>query len=239
MDKAGGIGVIAKRLVEGNYVDPSTLTCTGNTFGEEAAKAVETPGQKVIHQIGHPVKPTGGIAILHGTLAPDGCVIKLSGHNKRRHVGPARVFEKEEDAIVAVNEGKINPNDVMLIRYEGPKGGPGMREMLLVTSAVVGAGLGDTVALLTDGRFSGATHGFMAAHIAPEAHVGGPVAAVREGDIIDIDVDAGVINLNIPPEEFALRMASFKTPAPKYKTGVFAKYVTLVGSSATGAVTGA
>ena len=238
VDKAGGIGVIAKRLVEGNYVDPSTLTCTGHTFGEEAAKAVETPGQQVIHQIGNPVKPTGGIAILHGSLAPDGCVIKLSGHNKRKHVGPARVFEKEEDAIVAVNDGKINPNDVMLIRYEGPKGGPGMREMLLVTSAVVGAGLGDTVALLTDGRFSGATHGLMAAHIAPEAYDGGPVAAVREGDIIDIDVDAGTINLNVPADEIAKRMAVWKTPAPKYKTGVFAKYVTLVGSSAQGAVTG-
>ncbi|HYA17523.1 MAG TPA: dihydroxy-acid dehydratase, partial [Bryobacteraceae bacterium] len=239
VDKAGGIGVIAKRLVEGNYVDPSTLTCTGHTFGEEAAKAVETPGQKVIHQLDHPVKPTGGIAILHGSLAPDGCVIKLSGHNKRKHVGPARVFEKEEDAIVAVNGGQINPNDVILIRYEGPKGGPGMREMLLVTSAVIGAGLGDTVALLTDGRFSGATHGFMAAHIAPEAHVGGPIAAVREGDTIDIDVDAGTINIDVPAEEIAERMATWKTPEPKYKTGVFAKYVALVGSSAQGAVTGA
>jgi dihydroxy-acid dehydratase len=238
VDKAGGIGVIAKRLADGKYVDPSALTCTGHTIGEEAAKAVETPGQQVIHQLGHPVKPTGGIAILHGSLAPDGCVIKLSGHNKRKHVGPARVFEKEEDAIVAVNEGKINPNDVMLIRYEGPKGGPGMREMLLVTSAVIGVGLGDTVALLTDGRFSGATHGFMAAHIAPEAYSGGPVAAVHEGDIIDIDVDAGVINLNISADEFAKRMAAWTVPAPKYKTGVFSKYVKLVGSAATGAVTG-
>jgi dihydroxy-acid dehydratase len=237
VDNAGGIGVIAQRLVEGNYVDPSALTCTGNTLGEEAAKAVETPGQKVIRPLSDPVKPTGGLAILRGSLAPDGCVIKLSGHNKRKHVGPARVFEREEDAIVAVNEGKINPNDVILIRYEGPKGGPGMREMLLVTSAVVGAGLGDSVALLTDGRFSGATHGFMAAHIAPEAFSGGPVAAAREGDTIDIDVDAGTINLNIAPEEFASRMAAWKVPEPRYKTGVFAKYVKLVGTASKGAVT--
>jgi dihydroxy-acid dehydratase len=164
-------------------------------------------------------------------------VIKLSGHNKRKHVGPARIFEREEDAIVAVNDGKINPNDVMLIRYEGPRGGPGMREMLLVTSAVVGAGLGDSVALLTDGRFSGATHGFMAAHIAPEAFAGGPVAAAREGDIIDIDVDAGTINLNISKEEMASRMANWKEPEPRYKTGVFAKYVKLVGSASEGAIT--
>ena len=237
VDNAGGIGVIAQRLVEGNYVDSSALTCTGNTFGEEAARAVETPGQKVIRPLSDPLKPTGGLAILRGSLAPDGCVIKLSGHNKRKHVGPARVFEREEDAIVAVNEGKINPNDVILIRYEGPKGGPGMREMLLVTSAVVGAGLGDSVALLTDGRFSGATHGFMAAHIAPEAFSGGPVAAAREGDTIDIDVDAGTINLNIAPEEFASRMASWKAPEPRYKTGVFAKYVKLVGTASEGAVT--
>ncbi|HWE48348.1 MAG TPA: dihydroxy-acid dehydratase [Bryobacteraceae bacterium] len=237
VDKAGGIGVIAKRLVDGNYVDSSTLTCTGNTFGEEAAKAVETPGQQVIHALSDPVKPTGGLAILRGSLAPDGCVIKLSGHNKRKHVGPARIFEREEDAIVAVNEGKINPNDVMLIRYEGPRGGPGMREMLLVTSAVIGAGLGDSVALLTDGRFSGATHGFMAAHIAPEAFCGGPVAAAHEGDTIDIDVDAGVINLNISPDEVTRRMAAWKAPEPRYKTGVFAKYVKLVGSASEGAVT--
>ncbi len=237
VDKAGGIGVIAQRLVDGKFVDPSTLTCTGHTFGEEAAKSVETPGQKVIHQLNDPVKPTGGLAILRGSLAPDGCVIKLSGHNKRKHVGPARVFEREEDAIVAVNDGKINPNDVMLIRYEGPRGGPGMREMLLVTSAVVGAGLGDTVALLTVGRFSGASLGLMAAHIAPEAFSGGPVAAAREGDIIDIDVDAGTINLNISAGEMASRMASWKAPEPRYKTGVFAKYVKLVGSASEGAVT--
>lgn len=237
VDNAGGIPVIAQRLVDGRFVDPSAMTCTGLTFGEEAAKAVETPGQLVITPLDRPMKPTGGLAILRGTLAPDGCVIKLSGHNKRKHTGPARVFEREEDAIVAVNDGKINPNDVMVIRYEGPKGGPGMREMLLVTSAVIGAGLGDTVTLLTDGRFSGATRGFMAAHIAPEAFSGGPIAAVHEGDIIDIDVDAGTLNLEVSPEEVSRRMAGWRTPEARYKTGVFAKYVKLVGSASEGAIT--
>jgi len=237
VDRAGGIGVIAKRLAEGNYADSSALTCTGHTFGEEAAKAVETPGQQVILPLDKPLKPTGGLAILRGTLAPDSCVIKLSGHNKRKHVGPARVFDREEDAIVAVNGGQIKPNDVIVIRYEGPRGGPGMREMLLVTSAVVGAGLGDSVALLTDGRFSGATHGFMAAHITPEAFVGGPIAALREGETIDIDVDAGTINFDVPAEEIRRRLAQWKAPEPRYKTGVFAKYVALVGSASEGAVT--
>ncbi len=237
VDRAGGIGVIAKRLAEGNYVDTSALTCTGHTFGEEAAKAVETPGQDVILPLNKPLKPTGGLAILRGSLAPDSCVIKLSGHNKRKHVGPARVFEREEDALAAVNGGKIQPNDVMVIRYEGPKGGPGMREMLLVTAAVQGAGLGDTVTLLTDGRFSGATHGFMIAHITPEAFEGGPIAAVHEGDIIDVDVDAGTLNMNVPADEIARRLSTWKAPAARYKTGVFAKYAALVGSASEGAVT--
>ena len=237
VDRAGGIGVIAKRLAEGKYVDTSVLTCTGKTFGEEAAKAVETPGQDVILPLDKPLKPTGGLAILRGSLAPNSCVIKLSGHNKRKHVGPARVFEREEDALAAVNHGKIMPNDVMVIRYEGPKGGPGMREMLLVTAAVQGAGLGDTVTLLTDGRFSGATHGFMIAHITPEAFEGGPIAAVHEGDIIDVDVDAGTLNMNVPADEIARRLSTFKAPAARYKTGVFAKYVALVGSASEGAVT--
>ena len=235
--KAGGIGVIAQRLVQGKYVDTSALTCTGETFGTEAAKAVEAPGQEVIHQIGKPVKPTGGLAILRGSLAPDACVIKMSGHNKRKHVGPARVFDREEDAMKAVMEGHIKPNDVIVIRYEGPRGGPGMREMLGVTSAVIGAGLGDTVALLTDGRFSGATHGFMIAHIAPEAQVGGPIAAVHEGDQITVDVDGGQLNLDVPAEEIARRMSKWKAPEARYKTGVFAKYVALVGSASEGAVT--
>jgi dihydroxy-acid dehydratase len=237
VDRAGGIGVIAKRLAEGNYADTSALTCTGHTFGEEAAKAVETPGQDVILPLNKPLKPTGGLAILRGSLAPDSCVIKLSGHNKRKHVGPARVFEREEDALAAVNGGKIQPNDVMVIRYEGPKGGPGMREMLLVTAAVQGAGLGDTVTLLTDGRFSGATHGFMIAHITPEAFEGGPIAAVHEGDIIDVDVDAGALNMNVPADEIARRLSTWRPPAARYKTGVFAKYAALVGSASEGAVT--
>jgi dihydroxy-acid dehydratase len=237
VDKAGGIPVIAHRLVQGKYVDESALTCTGHTFGEEAAKAVETPGQQVIRPLNNPLKSTGGIAILRGTLAPDSCVIKLSGHNKRKHSGPARVFDREEDAMAAVTHGKINPNDVIVIRYEGPRGGPGMREMLGVTSAVIGAGLGDSVALITDGRFSGATHGFMVAHIAPEAYLGGPIAAVREGDTIVIDVDAGAMNLALPADEIARRLAAWKAPEPRYKTGVFAKYVKLVGSASEGAVT--
>jgi dihydroxy-acid dehydratase len=237
VDKAGGIGVIAKRLVEGNYVDPTAVTCTGETLGYEASQAVETPGQLVIRPLDKPLKPTGGIAILRGTLAPEACVIKLSGHNKRRHSGPARVFDREEDAMAAVTHGKIKPNDVIVIRYEGPRGGPGMREMLGVTSAVIGAGLGDSVALITDGRFSGATHGFMVAHISPEAFLGGPIAAVREGDTITIDVDAGTMNLDLPAEEIASRLAAWKAPTSRYKTGVFAKYVALVGSASEGAVT--
>ena len=176
VDKAGGIGVIAQRLVEGKYVDGSAVTITGRTFAEEAADARETPGQEVIRPLNQPLKPRGGIAILRGNLAPEGCVIKLAGHDKKVHQGPARVFEREEDAMQAVMEGKIKAGDVVVIRYEGPRGGPGMREMLGVTGAIVGAGLSDSVALVTDGRFSGATHGFMIAHVAPEAFNGGPIA---------------------------------------------------------------
>ena len=237
VDKAGGIPVIAQRLVEGKYVDGSVQTVTGHTFADEAAKAVETPGQKVIHPLDKPIKPTGGIAILRGTLAPEGCVIKLSGHKRRKHTGPARVFNREEDAMEAVTHGRIKPNDVIVIRYEGPRGGPGMREMLGVTSAIQGAGLGDSVALMTDGRFSGATHGFMIAHIAPEAVAGGPIAAVEEGDAIDIDVDAGTLNLEVPAEEIARRMKTWKAPAPRYTSGVFGKYIALVGSASEGAIT--
>jgi len=237
VDKAGGIPVIAQRLVEGKYVDGSAQTVTGHTFAEEAAKAVETPGQQVIHPLNKPIKPTGGIAILRGTLAPEGCVIKLSGHKRRKHTGPARVFNREEDAMDAVTHGGIKPNDVIVIRYEGPRGGPGMREMLGVTGAIQGAGLGDTVALMTDGRFSGATHGFMIAHIAPEAVAGGPIAAVEEGDTIDIDVDAGTLNLEVPAEEIARRLKNWKAPAPRYTSGVFGKYIALVGSASEGAIT--
>ncbi len=237
VDKAGGIPVIAKRMVEGHYVDPSAITCTGRTFGEEAAEAVETPGQQVIRPLSDPLKATGGLAILRGSLAPEGCVIKLAGHSKRTHHGPARVFNREEDAMAAVQGGKINAGDVVVIRYEGPRGGPGMREMLGVTGAIVGVGLSDTVALLTDGRFSGATHGFMIAHVSPEAANGGPIAAVAEGDMILVDVDAGVLNLEVAPEELHRRLAAWESPSPRYKSGVFAKYTALVGSASEGAVT--
>ena len=237
VDKAGGIPVIAKRLVEGNFVDSSAITVTGRTFGEEAADAHETPGQEVVLPLDKVLKPRGGMAILRGSLAPEGCVIKLAGHDKKLHKGPARVFEREEDAMHAVIEGKINAGDVVVIRYEGPRGGPGMREMLGVTGAIVGAGLSDSVALLTDGRFSGATHGFMIAHVAPEAFNGGPIAFVHEGDTITVDADRGVLDLDVAPEELAKRKAAWKAPAPRYKTGVFAKYCALVSSASEGAVT--
>ncbi|MFN0167509.1 MAG: dihydroxy-acid dehydratase [Bryobacteraceae bacterium] len=237
VDKAGGIPVIVKRLVDGGLVDGSQMTVTGRTLAEEAAEAKETPGQQVIHSLDKPIKPFGGIAILRGNLAPEGCVIKLSGHNKKKHVGPARLFNREEDAMAAVTEGKINAGDVIVIRYEGPKGGPGMREMLGVTGAIVGAGLGDSVALVTDGRFSGATHGFMIAHVAPEAAVGGPIAALAEGDTVTVDAEAGVLNMEVPAEVVAGRMAKWKAPEPRYRTGVMAKYVALVGSASEGALT--
>jgi dihydroxy-acid dehydratase len=237
VDKAGGIPVIAKRLVEGKFVDESAVTVTGRTFGEEAADAHETPGQEVVLPLDKVLKPRGGLAILHGSLAPEGCVIKLAGHDKKVHKGPARVFDREEDAMQAVTQGKINAGDVVVIRYEGPRGGPGMREMLGVTGAIVGAGLSDSVALLTDGRFSGATHGFMIAHVAPEAFNGGPIALVHEGDTITVDADRGVLDLDITPEELAKRQAAWKAPAPRYTTGVFAKYSALVASASEGAVT--
>ena len=237
IDKAGGITVIAKRLADGGYVDTSALTCTGRTFGEEAAEALETPGQEVIHSLDNPIKPTGGLGILRGSLAPEGCVIKLSGHKRKHHQGPARVFDREEDAMAAVTEGRIQPNDVVVIRYEGPRGGPGMREMLGVTGAIVGAGLSEQVCLITDGRFSGATHGFMIAHVAPEAFNGGPIAALQEGDTITVDVDACTVNIEVPAAEIARRLESWAAPEARYKTGVFAKYVKLVGSASEGAVT--
>ncbi len=237
VDKAGGIPVIAKRLVDGGYVDGTQMTCTGKTYAEEAGKAVETAGQEVIHPLDKPIKPVGGLGILRGSLAPEGCVIKLSGHTKKLHRGPARLFDREEDAMAAVTRGEIKPNDVVIIRYEGPRGGPGMREMLGVTGAIVGAGLSDTVALVTDGRFSGATHGFMIAHVAPEAAVGGPIAAVEEGDTIVIDVETSVLDVDVPAETLKARLAKWKAPRPRYATGVFAKYSALVSSASEGAVT--
>jgi len=235
--KAGGIGVIAKRLVDGGLVDGSQMTVTGRTFAAEAAESKETPGQEVIHQLNDPKKPTGGLGVLRGNLAPEGCIIKLSGHNRTLHKGPARLFDREEDAMAAVTGGKIKAGDVIIIRYEGPRGGPGMREMLGVTGAVVGAGLSDSVALVTDGRFSGATFGFMIAHVAPEAYNGGPIAAVAEGDVVTIDVAKGKLEMDVPDAEIQRRMASWKAPAPRYTTGVFAKYSALVSSASEGAVT--
>jgi dihydroxy-acid dehydratase len=225
-------------MVDGGYAHKDTMTVTGRTFGAEAAEAKETAGQDVIRALDNPIKKTGGLVILKGNLAPEGCVIKVAGTNRKEHKGPARVFDREEDAMAAVTGGKIKAGDVLVIRYEGPRGGPGMREMLGVTGAIVGAGLGEEVALMTDGRFSGATRGFMVGHVAPEAAVGGPIAAVNEGDIITINTETSSIEVALSPEQVTERMKSWKPPALKYATGVFQKYVKLVGSAAQGAVTG-
>ena len=237
VDKAGGWGVVAQRLSQGGYAHDGALTVTGRTFGEEAADAKETPGQPVIHALSNPIKASGGLVILKGNLAPEGGVIKVTGIDRKSHRGPARVFDSEEAAMSAVTGGKIQAGDVLVIRYEGPRGGPGMREMLGVTSAIVGVGLSDSVALLTDGRFSGATRGFMVGHIAPEAANGGAIAAVHEGDSILLDIEHRKIELEIPAEELASRLKAWKAPELKYKTGVFRKYVDAVGSAAQGAVT--
>ncbi len=237
VDKAGGIPVIAKRLHDGGFIDSSAMTITGQTLSEQMPSVHETPGQDVIRQLDNPIKKSGGLVILKGSLAPEGCVIKVTGLNRSVQTGPARVFDSEEEAMKAVLTGEIKAGDVMVIRYEGPRGGPGMREMLGVTSAIVGEGLSESVALVTDGRFSGATRGFMVGHVAPEAAVGGPIAAVREGDMITIDVQARRISLDIPLEELHNRLASFSRPVPRYTSGVMAKYVALVGSASDGAVT--
>ncbi|MDX2154319.1 MAG: dihydroxy-acid dehydratase [Bryobacteraceae bacterium] len=237
VDKAGGIPVIAQRLVQGGYIDPGALTITGRTIGEEAAEAKETPGQEVIHPLSNPIKASGGLVILKGNLAPEGCVIKVTGIDRKLHTGPARVFNCEEEAMAAVTAGSIKAGDVVVIRYEGPRGGPGMREMLGVTSAIMGAGLGDSVALMTDGRFSGATRGFMVGHVAPEAANGGPIAAVAEGDVIAIDIANRKIDVALTPEQFKERFAKWTAPAPRYRTGVFAKYTALVESASEGAIT--
>ena len=234
---AGGVGLLAKRLKDAGVLNEGAMTVTGRTVGEEADAAEETEGQEVIRPLDDPLKPTGGIVILRGTLAPDGCVVKMAGHERTHHRGPARVFESEEDAFAAVKESRIVADDVVVIRNEGPSGGPGMREMLQVTAALVGEGLGDSVALLTDGRFSGATHGLMAGHVAPEAPRGGPIAAVREGDEIVFDVDARRLDLDVPAEEIERRLAAYEPPPPAYTTGVMAKYARSVSSAALGAVT--
>ena len=235
--KAGGIGIIGKRLLEGGFAHPDAITVSGKTFREEFQDVQETPGQDVIRQLDNPIKKSGGIVIMRGSLAPEGCVIKVTGLNRTSQTGPARVFDTEEEAHAAVMGHKIQPGDIVVIRYEGPRGGPGMREMLGVTSAIVGEGLSDSVALVTDGRFSGATRGFMVGHVAPEAAVGGPIAAVREGDSITIDIATRQVTLDIPAEELQARLAAFVRPAPKYTSGVMAKYVALVGSASEGAMT--
>ncbi len=235
--RAGGIPVLARRLVDGGYADSSAVTITGRTLGEEAAEAKETPGQEVIRPLSNPIKASGGLVILRGTLAPDGAVIKVTGIDRKRHDGPARVFDCEEAAMDAVTHGRIRAGDVVVIRYEGPRGGPGMREMLGVTGAIVGAGLSDSVALVTDGRFSGATRGFMIGHAAPEAARGGPLAAVRDGDPITIDIGERRIDLAVPPAILKERLAQWSAPPPRYRAGVFAKYAASVSSASDGAIT--
>ena len=234
---AGGIQLVAKRLIDAGLIHGDTITVTGKTLAEAAEMTKETAGQEVVRAVNDPLKATGGLVILKGNLAPEGCVVKVAGHERMIHRGPARVFDREEDAFAAVQGGKIKDNDVVVIRYEGPKGGPGMREMLGVTAALVGAGLGDTVALLTDGRFSGATHGLMAGHVAPEAAHGGPIAALRDGDSIFFDVKARRLDVEISEQELQLRLSTWKAPEPRYKTGVMAKYAKLVSSASEGAVT--
>jgi dihydroxy-acid dehydratase len=235
---AGGSALVARRLVEGGIVHADATTVTGRTLGAEAALGVETPGQEVVRDVSRPIKKTGGLVILHGSLAPEGCVVKLSGTERVSHRGPARVFDSEEATFEAVQRQTINPNDVVIIRYEGPSGGPGMREMLAVTAAIMGSGIGDTVALVTDGRFSGATRGLMAGHVSPEASRGGPLALVRDGDIVHLDIPARRLDLEVPAAELQKRKAAWVVPAPRYKTGVLGKYARLVSSASIGAVTG-
>jgi dihydroxy-acid dehydratase len=237
VDKAGGIQLIAKRMVEANLVHAGTQTVTGRTLGEEVADVVETPGQVVISSADRPFKATGGLVILRGNLAPEGAVVKMAGHERPYHRGPAKVYDREEDAMQAIESGTIVAGDVVAIRYEGPRGGPGMREMLGITGAIVGAGLGETVALITDGRFSGGTRGLMLGHVAPEAAMGGPLAALHDGDIVTIDIEARRIDTAVPAAEMAERLASWTPPKPHYTSGVFAKYAALVSSAADGAIT--
>ena len=233
---AGGTAVLAKRMLDAKLIKAEALTVTGKTLGEEAAAAKETPGQVVVLPLGKPLKPNGGLVILKGNLAPEGSVLKFTSGAPKVHRGPARVFNCEEDALRAVLDRKIKPGDVVVIRYEGPKGAPGMPEMLSVTGAIIGEGLGETVALVTDGRFSGATRGLMIGHVAPEAARGGPLAALREGDIVVIDVEKQLLQAEMGDEAIRERMKSWQAPAPRYAAGVFAKYAALVGSAADGAI---
>jgi dihydroxy-acid dehydratase len=237
MHQAGGISLLLRRLLEGNYLHTDTITVTGRTLADEVRNAPETPGQQVIRPTSKPFKTSGGLVILKGNLAEEGCVLKVAASAIKHFKGPARVFNNEEDSMAAATEGKIKPGDVVVIRYEGPKGGPGMREMLGVTAALAGAGMAETVALLTDGRFSGATRGFSIGHVAPEAFVGGLIAFVQEGDTVEIDVESRKLQVEIPAAELAKRKHGWKAPAPRYARGVMAKYANTVSSASEGAVT--
>src|SRR6266851_2718039 len=234
LHKAGGIALLTKRLIEGGYVDGDALTVTGRSLGEECESVVETSGQEVVLPLSSPLRDEGGLVILRGNLAPDGAVVKVTHHTPTSHRGPARVFNREEDAFAAVANKQIKPGDVVVIRYEGPRGGPGMREMLQVTAAIVGEGLGDSVAMVTDGRFSGATQGLMIGHVAPEAAVGGPIAAVQDGDMIEMDVDSR--RLSVEGVDIESRLMDWSAPEPQYRTGVMARYALLVGSASEGAI---
>ena len=234
---AGGTPLVAKRMLEAGLLKGEAITVTGRSLAQEASTAKETPGQEVVRAKNNPLKSTGGLVIIHGNLSPEGCVIKVAGHNTQTFHGPARVFDDEETAFAAVNNRQIKAGDVVVIRYEGPRGGPGMREMLAVTAALVGAGLGDSVALLTDGRFSGATHGLMAGHVAPEAVVGGPIAALQDGDTIVFDIPKRTLSVELTDAEIQKRLATWKAPKPRFTSGVMAKYAYLVSSSSLGAVT--
>ena len=234
LHRAGGIALLTKRLLDGGYVDGDALTVTGRTLGEECENVSETPGQEVVMPLATPLRSEGGLVILRGNLAPEGSVVKITAHTPTSHRGPARIFNREEDAFAAVYGGRIKPGDTVVIRYEGPRGGPGMREMLVVTAAIVGEGLGDSVALVTDGRFSGATQGLMIGHVAPEAAVGGPLAALEDGDIIEIDVDSR--RLAVEGVDIEARMKDWSPPEPHYRHGVLARYAALVGSASEGAM---
>jgi dihydroxy-acid dehydratase len=231
------VPLILKRLLEAGILHPGELTVTGRTIGEEAEAAEETPGQEVVRSLDDPLKAEGGLAILRGNLAPEGSVVKLAGTERKGQTGPARVFESEEDCFRAVKDQRIEPGDVVVIRNEGPAGGPGMREMLQVTAAIVGEGLGEDVALITDGRFSGATRGLMVGHVAPESVKGGPIGALRDGDVVTIDVEGRRLEVDVPGDEIARRLAEFEPPSPAYEAGVMAKYARSVSSASEGAIT--
>jgi dihydroxy-acid dehydratase len=235
--RAGGIPLVARRLLEGGHLHEDAITISGRTIAEHAKEATETPDQTVVRPLSNPLKPTGGLVILKGNLAPEGAVVKVAGYDTKGHTGPARVFDGEEATFEAVRSGAIKAGDVVVIRYEGPSGGPGMREMLAVTAAIMGAGLGDSVALVTDGRFSGATRGLMAGHVAPEAARGGPIAAVRDGDVITFDLAARTLSVDVPPAELAARLAQLPPPPQRATPGVMGKYARLVSSAAQGAIT--